>query len=402
MEAKFVRDAVVLGLVMAIGPFAIDMYLPALPTIGKSLGTTPDLAAMTLTAFFVSFGLFQIVVGPVSDMVGRKPPLYVGLALFAVASVGCALASDIHSLIGWRILQGISAAAGMVVPGAIVRDMYTGLKAARLMSMLMLVFSVSPILAPSAGSLLIAAADWRAVFWFVAAAAVAALVMLAMLQEETRPHTARRGATIASSLAAFRLLLGHRDFLALTFVGGFALASLFIYLGSSSFVLIDHYGLSPIAYAIAFSANAAGLFGSAQLNGWLGRWFPLRRIVQVAAIGHVAAMLLLFALVALGFDRLEVIVVLLFVGYAFLGQIMPITTVLAMDEHGAIAGAAYSLMSTLRLIVGATAIGISSLFADGTALPMVAGIAAAASMTFLLWQFTYSRASPAAERAPAE
>jgi len=402
VEAKFVRDAVVLGLVMAIGPFAIDMYLPALPTIGKSLGTTPDLAAMTLTAFFVSFGLFQIVVGPVSDMVGRKPPLYVGLALFAVASVGCALASDIHSLIGWRILQGISAAAGMVVPGAIVRDMYTGLKAARLMSMLMLVFSVSPILAPSAGSLLIAAADWRAVFWFVAAAAVAALVMLAMLQEETRPHTARRGATIASSLAAFRLLLGHRDFLALTFVGGFALASLFIYLGSSSFVLIDHYGLSPIAYAIAFSANAAGLFGSAQLNGWLGRWFPLRRIVQVAAIGHVAAMLLLFALVALGFDRLEVIVVLLFVGYAFLGQIMPITTVLAMDEHGAIAGAAYSLMSTLRLIVGATAIGISSLFADGTALPMVAGIAAAASMTFLLWQFTYSRASPAAERAPAE
>jgi len=402
VEAKFVRDAVVLGLVMAIGPFAIDMYLPALPTIGKSLGTTPDLAAMTLTAFFVSFGLFQIVVGPVSDMVGRKPPLYVGLALFAVASVGCALASDIHSLIGWRILQGISAAAGMVVPGAIVRDMYTGLKAARLMSMLMLVFSVSPILAPSAGSLLIAAADWRAVFWFVAAAAVAALVMLAMLQEETRPHTARRGATIASSLAAFRLLLGHRDFLALTFVGGFALASLFIYLGSSSFVLIDHYGLSPIAYAIAFSANAAGLFGSAQLNGWLGRWFPLRRIVQVAAIGHVAAMLLLFALVALGFDRLEVIVVLLFVGYAFLGQIMPITTVLAMDEHGAIAGAAYSLMSTLRLIVGATAIGISSLFADGTALPMVAGIAAAASMTFLLWQFTYSRVSPVAERAPAE
>ncbi|MCC6948722.1 MAG: multidrug effflux MFS transporter [Bradyrhizobiaceae bacterium] len=402
MEARFVRDALILGLLMAIGPFAIDMYLPALPTVGRSLGASPDLVLMTLTAFFLSFGLFQVVVGPVSDIVGPKRPLYFGLVLFAAASVGCALADDIYSLIVWRVVQGIGAAAGTVIPGAIVRDMHTGLKAARLMSLLMLVFSVSPILAPSAGSLLIEVAGWRAVFWFVAAAAVAALVMLAALQRETRPPADRRGATIASSLAAFGLLLRHRDFLALTFVGGFALSSLFIYLGNSSFVLIDHYGLSPTLYAIAFSTNAAAVFGSAQLNGWLGKRFPLWRIVQVATIGHAAAMLLLLVLVASGIDRLEVICVLLFIGYAFLGQIMPIATVLAMDEHGSIAGAAYSLMSTLRLVIGAAAIGISSLFADGTALPMVAAIALSATAAFLLWQFTHGRTRAAVERAPAE
>ena len=162
MTQSLVRNALVLGLLTAIGPFAIDMYLPALPSIGASLGADTDAVLMSLTAFFVTFGLGQLVYGPISDMVGRKPPLYFGIALFAAASIGCALATDIDMLIAFRFVQGIGAAAGMVVPRAIVRDLHTGVDAARLMSLLMLVFSVSPILAPLTGSIVIELIGWRA------------------------------------------------------------------------------------------------------------------------------------------------------------------------------------------------------------------------------------------------
>ena len=165
MRASFAKSAIVLGLLAAVGPFAIDMYLPALPTISENLGTSTAATQMTLMVFFVAFGVCQIVYGPVSDMVGRKPPLYFGLALFALGSVGCALSPSIAWLIcvphaaGHRRVR-----ACMVIPRAIIRDMHTGVEATRLMALVMLVFSVSPILAPLTGSALIVPFGWRAVF----------------------------------------------------------------------------------------------------------------------------------------------------------------------------------------------------------------------------------------------
>jgi len=147
-ETPFRRIAIVLGLLSAIGPFAIDMYLPALPSIGKDLATDPTTVQLSLLAFFATMGLGQIVVGPISDMIGRKRPMYLGLGLFVLGSIGSALAPGIHWLIGFRLIQGFGACSGMVVPRAVVRDLHTGTEAARLMSLLMLVFSVSPILAP--------------------------------------------------------------------------------------------------------------------------------------------------------------------------------------------------------------------------------------------------------------
>ena len=167
MNTSFLKYALVLGLLSAIGPFAIDMYLPALPSIGQSLDASPHAVQASLMAFFISLGIGQLIYGPLSDMLGRKPALYFGLVFFAVSSVGCALAPNIHVLIILRFLQGLGASAGMVVPRAVVRDLHTGHDAARLMSLLMLVFSVSPILAPLTGSLLIEWAGWHAVFWAV-------------------------------------------------------------------------------------------------------------------------------------------------------------------------------------------------------------------------------------------
>ena len=401
MTPQFLRVAVVLGLLSAIGPFAIDMYLPALPTIGADLNAGTAAVQMSLLVFFLSMGLAQIVVGPISDMIGRKAPLYIGLVLFAIGAVGAALAPNIEWLIAFRFLQGLGASAGMVVPRAIVRDLHTGTEAARLMSLLMLVFSVSPILAPLTGSLIIESLGWRAVFWTVTGAAVLAVILLATSLKETRPADHRAESSIRSALVGYRFLLGDRNFLGLTAIGGFGIASFFVYLANSSFILIDHYGLSPSIYSVFFSINAVAFIGMSQLTGWLTERFGLKRVVRVAVVGYATMMVVLLAVFASGVDRLDVLAALLFVGYGFLGLVIPTTSVLAMEEHGEIAGTASALMGTLHFAIGAAAMAVAGLFFDGTPLPMVAGITISAVIAFGLAQVTLGRGRNVAE-VPAE
>lgn len=391
MKNSFFGTALVLGLLSAIGPFAIDMYLPALPSIGQSLGASMGAVQASLMAFFISLGVGQIIYGPVSDMVGRKPPLYFGLVLFGVGSVGCALAPDIQTLVVLRFVQGLGACAGMVIPRAIVRDLHTGHDAARLMSLLMLVFSVSPILAPLGGSFLIEAFGWRSVFWAVTVAAVLGLVLLATRLSETRPAELRVDSSVRSALQAYGVLLRDRHFLGLVFIGAFGISSFFAYLANSSFVLIDHYGLTPRQYSVAFAANAASFIGISQFTGKLSARFGLVPLVKVAVVGYASTMCLLLLLNLLGFDQLSVMIGLLFVGYGFLGLVVPTTAVLALDEHGAIAGTASALMGTLQFVTGAVVMGLTGLFLDGTARPMLTGIAGAGVVALLLTHLTLSK-----------
>jgi MFS transporter, DHA1 family, multidrug resistance protein len=391
MHASFLRTAVVLGLLSAIGPFAIDMYLPALPSIGQSLGASMTAVQASLMAFFISLGVGQLVYGPVSDMLGRKAPLYFGLVLFGVGSIGCALAPDIHTLVVLRFVQGLGACAGMVVPRAVVRDLHTGHDAARLMSLLMLVFSVSPILAPLAGSFLIEAFGWRSVFWAVLVAALLGLVLLATSLPETRPPQDRLGSSFGSALTAYGVLLRDRHFMGLVFIGAFGISSFFAYLANSSFVLIDHYGLTPRQYSFAFAANAASFIGVSQFTGKLGERFGLEPLVKVAVAAYAAVMVLLLALNLAGIDSLPVMLALLFVGYGFLGLVVPTTAVLALDAHGSIAGTASALMGTLQFVTGAAVMGVTGLFVDGRARPMVAGIAASALLAFVFARLTLGR-----------
>ena len=385
---RFLRIAVVLGLLSAIGPFAIDMYLPALPAIGQQLGTDFGSAQLSLTVFFISIGIGQLLYGPVSDMVGRRPPMFFGMTLFALASVGCALATDIHTLIVLRFVQGLGAAAGMAIPRAVVRDLHTGSDAARLMSLLMLVFSISPILAPLAGSGVIAVAGWRAVFWVVALAAVAGLALLAFSLEETRPPSARVESSLGSALRAYGRLLLDAHFLGLVFIGGFAMMGFFIYLSTSSFVMIGHYGLTPTQYSIAFGVNAAAFFGAAQLNGRLSARFGLAPLVRVGVLGASVAISLMLAHYMTGGDSLAMLMGLYFVATAFMGLVIPTTAVLAMENHGAIAGTAAALMGTLQMLGGAVGMAVVSLFNDGRPLPMVLGMAAGLYLSLVLTLLT--------------
>jgi DHA1 family bicyclomycin/chloramphenicol resistance-like MFS transporter len=399
MTSNFLRTAVILGLLSAIGPFAIDMYLPALPTIGQDLGAGTVAVQMSLLVFFLSMGFGQIVVGPISDMVGRKAPLYFGLALFVAGSIGSALAPDIGWLIAFRFIQGFGACAGMVVPRAVVRDLHTGTEAARLMSLLMLVFSISPILAPLTGSFIIEGFGWRAVFWAVTIAALIAVVLLAFGLKETRPAGHRVGSSFGSALAGYKFLMGDRNFLGLTFIGGFGISSFFVYLASSSFVLIDHYGVSPAVYSVFFSINAVAFFAMSQMTGMLSERYGLRRVVRVAVSGYATVMVVLLATMASGMDQLAVMAALLFVGYGFLGLVIPTTSVLAMEDHGEIAGTASALMGTLHFATGAVAMAVAGVFFDGTPLPMVIGITACAVIAFGLTQLTLGRGREVAEAA---
>lgn len=404
MTTKFLRLAVVLGLLSAVGPFAIDMYLPALPTIGEDLQASTTAVQMSLLVFFLAMGFGQIVIGPISDMIGRKLPLYGGLVLFIIGSIGSALAPDIEWLIAFRFLQGLGACPGMVVPRAVVRDLHTGPEAARLMSMLMLVFSISPILAPLTGSIIISSGGWRAVFWVVTVAAVLGAVLLATSLTETRPAAERVESSFGSALAGYRFLLGDVNFLSLTCIGGFGVASFFVYLASSSFILIDHYHLSPSLYSVFFSINAVGFFAMSQLTGMLTERFGLRRVVWTAVSAYAAVMAVLFVVMAAGFQSLAVLAVLLFVGYAFLGLVIPSTSVLAMEDHGTIAGTASALMGTLHFAIGIVAMALGGLFFDGTPLPMVVSITACALIAFALTQVTLGsrRATEVETEVPAE
>jgi MFS transporter, DHA1 family, multidrug resistance protein len=386
-------------LLSAIGPFAIDMYLPALPAIGLDLGADTAGVQASLMAFMAAIAVCQLFYGPISDMVGRKPPLYFGMALFVAGAIGSAMAPSIEWLIAARFVQGIGACAAMALPRAIVRDGYTGADAAQLQSLLMLVFSVSPILAPLGGSLIVQFGDWRVIFWVVAGIGVLGALLVLFFLKETRPKEMRLESSVGSALRGYGVLLRDRNFLGLSMIGAFGMASFMAYLANSSFILIDHYGLTPTLYSVMFSINAVSFIGVSQLTGVLTRRFGLNVVVRTAVNGFIATMLALLAVFLLGLDQLPVLAALLFVGYGFLGLVIPTTAVLALEEHGQIAGTASALMGTLQLVTAAVVMGVVGSFFDGTARPMVIGIAACAVVAFALTRLTIKPAPLAAAAA---
>ncbi len=385
------QQVLILGLLSAIGPFAIDMYLPALPQIGASLNAPVGAVQASLTAFFIALGVGQPLFGSLSDMWGRKKPLYLGLAVFALASVGCALAQDIHTLVTLRFVQGWGAAAGMAIPRAVVRDLHTGHMAARMMSLLMLVFSVSPILAPLAGSGVIALGGWRLVFWAVCLAAVLGLAAMVRGLPETRGAAARAESTPGEALKAYASLMRDWQYLGLVFIGACAMAGFFVYLAGSPFVLINYYGLSATQYSMAFALNAIAFIGAAQFTGSLGKRFGLVRLVKVAATACGVVMLSLLAYYLLGGDRLGVLISLYFIASAFMGLVIPTTSVLALEAHGEIAGTASALLGTLQMLTGAVAMQVVGIFSNGQPLPMVIGMATGALSGIVLTWVTLGR-----------
>jgi len=395
MNKSYLREGIVLGLLSAIGPFAIDMYLPALPSIGHSLHADAATVQLSLTVFFIAVGGGQLLYGPLSDMYGRKPPLYVGLVLFCLGSLACALAPNAEMFLLGRFIQGLGACGGMVIPRAVVRDLYSGVEATRLMSLLMLVFSISPLLAPLTGSFVIQATGWRGVFWMVLAAALIGFGILTTLKE-SRPPAARAGSSLLSAFHSYKRLLLDRHFMGTVLIGTCGMASFFLYLSNSPFVMIEHYHLSPRGFSLLFSVNAASFFVAAQFNGTLASRIGLKTLVRRASTGFAVAMLLLLGLFAAGVDHLVLMVALLCCAYACLGMTVPTSSILALEDHGAIAGTASSLIGTLQFGLGSVVMAFSGGFANGAPLPMIAGITLCALLCVTFARVTLRSAAPAA------
>ncbi|WP_298963668.1 multidrug effflux MFS transporter [uncultured Roseibium sp.] len=398
MQIGFARSAVVLGLLAAVGPFAIDLYLPAMPEIVQSLNTDDAAAHMTFTVYFIAFGVAQLFYGPLADRFGRKPPVFLGLVIFIIGSILCAMASDVSMLTLGRFVQALGAAAPMVIVRAVVRDLHTGTEATKLMALVMLVISISPMLAPLTGSMIIQFGSWRLIFYALALISLAAMVQMAFLLPETLPDNRRARIDPVAMIRSTVYLLRDGKFMGLTLIGGFSLASFFVFIASAPLVYMTQYGLTPTTFSLVFAVNAIGFFASSQFAASLGQRFGMGRVALVAVFGFAAATSLLFVLVWAGFDDLWVLMALLFIGNSCLGQVIAPTMVMALEDHGEHAGMASSLGGTFQMVAGGIMILICSPFFDRTALPLVGAVAACA-LTALVIALLTLRSEPAGKEA---
>jgi DHA1 family bicyclomycin/chloramphenicol resistance-like MFS transporter len=383
MRDPLFRMALVLGLLSAVGPFAIDMYLPALPQVASDLQTDEAGAALTLTSYFIVFGIAQMIYGPMADAVGRKKPLVIGVAIFLVATVAAALAPTIGWLIAARAVQGLGAATLMAVPRAVIRDMATGPAAARMMAAIMIVISVSPMLAPLTGSLVMAWGNWREIFGVIGVAALLSLGLIIFVLPETLPVERRQPVRLAPMLSGARRLLTDRRLMGLTMIGGFGMASFFVFLFSASFVYTRQYGLSPTGFSLAFAVNAIGFFTASQFAGRLAERFGMERVISLAITGFACMALMLTALVWMGMDQLPMVMAGLFLTNACLGLVMPTAMVMSLDPHPEIAGLASSLGGTIQMLTGGVMIGLTGPFMENSAATMVPAIALCALLAWL-------------------
>lgn len=376
------RLAVILGALTAMGPLAIDMYLPALPGIAQELGVPIAAVQASLASYFVGISFGQALYGPLSDRFGRKPALYVGLTIFVGASLGCAFTSSVTQLVVFRFLQALGGCAPLVVPRAVVRDYFDGRESVRMLSMLVLVMMLGPILAPFIGGQLLVRFGWRSVFFVLAAYGLIWLVLTAWLLPESLGAERRRRESVAAITATYLRILRDREYLAWVLSGGLVFAGLLAYISGSSFIYIQLFHVAPERFGLYFGANAIGLMIASQVNRFLASRVPpeviVRRVLPIA----VAASLVLLVNAYTGFGGFAGILVPLFCFIICHGFTAPNTTALAMSPYGAMAGSASALMGTLQFVLGAASGSLVSAFGNGTAVPFAAVIAGCALCAF--------------------
>ena len=369
------RIAPILGALGGLGLLSIDMYLPAMPKIAAHLNAGEGAVQMSLMAFFAGLTIGQLFYGPVSDRVGRKVMINVGLVLFILGSIGCATSATAGQLTAWRFAQGLGGSIGMVIGFAVVRDLFTGRQAAALMALMMIVQGVAPVIAPLIGTAVIAAAPWQAVFLVLALFGLICLVCVNVGLPETRMRELRAVSNPLAALHTYGHLLVSRRFVAYVAVLALAIGGFFAYIAGSSFAFISVHGLSPAAYSGIFALNSLGLMAGAQIGPRLmGRYRP-ETIVRTALLVYAASAVGLAVLELSGGANLFAFSALLFVVIAAMAFTLPLCSTMALEAYGAISGTASALMGALQFGSGTIASLAVGLLADGTTIPMVTIIA---------------------------
>ena len=363
------RMVLILGALSAFGPLAIDFYLPAFPAMAQAFATDEKHVQATLAAYFLGLSIGQLAYGPVADRFGRRKPLMFGVTLFTLASLACAYAPNLDTLVLARFVQALGGCAGMVLSRAIVSDKCDPVASAKVFSQLMLVMGLAPILAPMLGGVLVNLAGWQSIFLALSLFSAGCLLAVSLGLPESLPeHIPRQ--PLSGALRQYLRLLADRVFVGHALTGGIAIAGMFAYIAGSPFVFIKLYGVPAEHYGWLFGTNAAGFILVAQVNARLlakrGPAFLLARAVWV----YLAAGLALLGVAALRPTQLWPLLVPLFVCISSLGCIIPNASACAMSGQGARAGSASALMGCLQFSVAAGAAALVGLLHDGSAVPM--------------------------------
>ncbi|WNI15288.1 multidrug effflux MFS transporter [Actinacidiphila sp. ITFR-21] len=367
----------VLGGLTALPPLSMDMYLPALPQVTDALHAPAATVQLTLTACLAGMALGQLVIGPLSDRWGRRRPLLAGMVVYVLATAVCALASSVELLIGFRLLQGLAGAAGIVIARAVVRDLYDGLEMARFFTTLLLISGVAPIIAPVIGGQILRFTDWRGVFVVCTTIGILLTAVAWRWLHETLPPERRHAGELSGTFGAMRRLLADRVFTGYVVAGSFGFAALFTYVSASAFVVQDIYGASAQTFSLLFGLNSVGIVAVGQLNGkvLVGR-VDMDRVLAagLVLITSAAVALVLLTTGVFGRPGLFEVAAGLFVLMASMGLVLPTTNTQALLRTKYAAGSASALLGTSSFLVGAVLSPLAGIAGDGTAVPMAVTI----------------------------
>ncbi|MGI8949209.1 MAG: multidrug effflux MFS transporter [Ornithinimicrobium sp.] len=384
-EPSVLSRLLLFGALVGIGPLTIDMYLAAFPTVVQELGTTEAAVQLTLTATLVGLALGQLTIGAVSDSVGRRLPLLAALTAYVLVSVAIALTDTITGVLLLRFVQGFTAASGMVLSQAMVRDLYSGARMASFISRLFLVVGVAPIIAPTLGAQFLHFWEWRSIFWGLAGFGLVLAVLATVFVQETLPVQRRSARGPKPALRSYAVLLRDRRYVGLVLTACTAMGALFAYIASATFIFQDLYGMSTQQYALVFAGGAGALTVASQVNGSLVKRHHPARIMSVAipVAVTIASSLLLASLLDLGAWAVVagVIGVMGTVGF-----IMPNAPVIALNDHAHRAGAAAALLGATNFVFGALISPISGLFETTSAVPMAAIMVACTTLSLIAFR----------------
>lgn len=359
----------ILSALMSFASISTDLYLPALPAMGESLHADAGAVELTISGYLVGFSIGQLFWGPIGDRYGRRLPIILGLLLFIVGSAGCALSGSVATMMGWRLVQALGACANVVLARAMVRDLYVGHQAARMLSMLMTAMAVAPLIGPSLGGLILHAASWQAIFWVLVGVGLATLGALAFLPE-TLPPERRNRQPLTAALRGYGRLLGQPRLLAYAGVGGCFYGAMFAYVAGTPVAYITHHQVSPQHYGLLFALGIVGIMASNQVNSRLVRRYGIDRLIRWGAL--LASLAGTTAALAAWHDwgGLWGLVVPLFFFASATGFIVANAIVGALDRHPDQAGLVSALIGSFQYGTGILGSACVGYFANGTPFPM--------------------------------
>ena len=387
------RLLLILGMSSAFGPLSMDAYLPALPALGRSLHASPSAVGATLTSCVLGLSIGQLVLGPVSDALGRRRPLLAGLAVYTAASVACALAPTIWLLILFRLVQGLAGAAGIVIARAIARDRYSGVALARFIGLMLAVTGAAPILAPVLGAALLHVTSWRGIFIGLAAIIAALFGAAALWLEESLPEELRHPPGLGSTFRAFAHLLGDRSFVGYALSGALPFGALFAYVSASPYVLEDIHGVSAQLFSVIFSVNALGIVAAARASAMLVHRFGARRLLAAGLLLCAAGGLELLGDVLVG-GGLAGLLPGFFLVISSFGLLGPNAVALALAEHPRTAGSASALLGATQFVVGAAVAPLVGVAGSRSAVPMAVVIAVCSCCALLPFTLLTRKEAP--------